>query len=409
MIAASGIHSSRLHVVMYSMLLVATPFVLLQNFLVEEISRLSVTAIELGSCSVPVLPIIALIILTGLLILLRKKLTWLRIAGVGVVLGMITLAQQITDFYFNHNFYDLQQNWHFIAYGLFAYMMYRDLAPRQIPVARIMLLTYLIAIVFSTFDETFQMNMSSRIFDVSDIAKDLWGTLMGIILIYLWTSAPQSLKSEWRLLRPRSMRTWFSHTPSLLVLMMAFALFLLCYGSLFSDFEYWWQVVLLTIGSFAGLFLILHLSRYKTIAGIMVVGLTCIAILQTYLYVRYRSDNIVHNEHGLTVYRGLVIPLFDVMIYPDGAFRLVDKKHYFNSRDLEFLLKEGPDIILIGSGSEGKGGQGFPKDAAVQFIYNPYTQRGTQVIILKTPEACEVFNRLKQGSKNVLFVLHNTC
>ena len=65
--------------------------------------------------------------------------------------------------------------------------------------------------------------------------------------------------------------------------------------------------------------------------------------------------------------------------------------------------------IVIGSGADGLGGRGFIKESAHQFIYNPHTQRGTQVIILKTPEACQVFNRLKRERKNVLFVLHNTC
>jgi hypothetical protein len=89
-------------------------------------------------------------------------------------------------------------------------------------------------------------------------------------------------------------------------------------------------------------------------------------------------------------------------------FRLVDKKHYFNKRDQKFFFKQKTNIIIIGTGADGLGGKGFP-DKTNFFIYNPYIEKGTQVIILKNPEACEVYNRLKKENKDVLFILHNTC
>jgi len=103
------------------------------------------------------------------------------------------------------------------------------------------------------------------------------------------------------------------------------------------------------------------------------------------------------------------VPFFDIMIFSDGSFRPVDKKHYFNARDQRFFLRQEADIILIGSGAEGKGGQGFPEKDPVQFIFNNYRGRPTQVIILRTPDACREFNRMKREGKHVLFVLHNTC
>jgi VanZ family protein len=394
---------------MYSMLLVATPFVLLQNFLVEEISRLSGSSFELAGRSIPILAVVAVGIAAVMLIIMRNRLSGVRVAGLALVLLMITAAQQVTDFYFDHNFYDLQQNWHYIAYGLFAYMMYRDLAPRKIPMATIMLRTYLIALAFSTFDESFQMNLSSRIFDISDIAKDLLGALMGIVLLYSFTTPLPELKVSWRKLRHRSLAGYVSHPPSLIVLMLSFALLLVCISSLLCEFEYWWQAALITVGGFVLLFGLLHLSRHKPIRDGLIVLVICLVGLQAYFVVRHRSAGIVHNEYLLTVYRGVPVPFFDLMIYPDGSFRLVDKKHQFNSRDIDFFQKQKSDVILIGSGRDGLGGNGFPKSEPVQFIYNPHTQRGTEVIILKTPEACEVFNRLKKEGKSVLFILHNSC
>ena len=135
----------------------------------------------------------------------------------------------------------------------------------------------------------------------------------------------------------------------------------------------------------------------------------CAVLLQTYFFVKYRSANIVNHRHGLTVYKGIPIIFFDAMIFPDGTFRLVDKKHFFNLRDQKFFSKQRADILVIASGSKGEGGQGFPVKAPVQFIYNYYTQRGTQVIILENSQASELFNRLKSEGKNVLFILHNSC
>jgi hypothetical protein len=96
------------------------------------------------------------------------------------------------------------------------------------------------------------------------------------------------------------------------------------------------------------------------------------------------------------------------MIYSNGSFRLVDKKHFFNQRDRDFLMKQKSDIIMIGSGSDGLGGKGF-SDPQHLFLFNKWSGTGTQVIIQRNSEAIQTFNRLKSEKKNVLFVIHNTC
>jgi hypothetical protein len=288
-------------------------------------------------------------------------------------------------------------------------MVYRDLAPRKVPTAKIMLITYLAALSLSAFDEAFQMHMSGRVFDVSDIAKDLWGCLMGIVFLYLIVTEPGTLAKQWKRIRQRRVLDYLKHPPSLLLLMFVFALLLLCYSSLLSEYEYLGYVVLLTALSFAAFLLLLQLTQKRIFKFALIAVLVCVVLLQTCFFVKYRSDNIVYHRHGLTVYKGIPILFFDVMVFPDGTFRLVDKKHFFNLRDQNFFMKQQADIIVISSGSKGEGGQGFPVKAAVQFIYNQFIQRGTQVIILENSQACELFNRLKNEGKNVLFVLHNTC
>jgi len=405
----AAIHSTRLHVIMYGMLLVATPFVLLQNFLVEAISKTSATTVTIWDIQVPLLPLIGVVLLVGILIAWRRQLTRLRLLAGIAVLVMNVFAQQITDYYLDHKFYDLQQNWHYLAYALFAYFVYRDLKPRRMTTARIMLITFVGALCLSTFDEIFQMQLSSRVFDISDIAKDLWGTLMGILWIYLATAYPDTLQKEWKRIRHRKFKSYLNHPPSLTVLMFLFAVLFLCFSSLLTDISYWFTTAFLTVCSFACIFLLLHGSRFRW-CKLTIVAISAIALVtQTFFVVKHHSDYIIHHQYGLTVYKGIPIVFFDVMIFPDGSLRLVDKKHYFNIRDQQFFLSHKTDIIVIGSGSYELSSTGFPKDEPVQFLYNEYSRRGTQVIILKTPEACKLFNRLKEQNKSVLLILHNTC
>ena len=151
------IHSTRLHVILYGMLLIATPFILLQSFLVEFIVTLSDSSVELFGLTIKIVPVTALILAFVIAAIYRSYITRLRIIIAIVVVLINALAQQITDYYFGHSFYDLQQNWHYIAYGIFAYMVYRDLEPRGFPPARMIQITYLAALVLSLFDEIFQM------------------------------------------------------------------------------------------------------------------------------------------------------------------------------------------------------------------------------------------------------------
>jgi VanZ family protein len=394
---------------MYSILLVLTPFLLLRRFLQETIANFSRSSFPLGSIDIPIVLIIALVVLILLLILFRAHLTKLRILAGATALLLIAFAQQIADYYFGHHFYELQQNWHYIAYALFAFMMYRDLAPRGIPASGIMLRTFCCGLLFSTFDEGFQFFVSNRGFDMGDIAKDVWGTLVGMALLYLGENPSGALFLHWKPLRHPSLRGYFRHPSSVLILLAALSLLFLCFSSLLTDLANWGLIIVLTMTSFVACFLLFHISQFRwgkySLVTILCVGF----VVQAYFFVKHRSDYIVHNQFGLTVYKGIPIPFFDVMIFPNGMFRLVDKKHYFGTRDQNFFRRQKPDILLIGSGIHGNGGRGFAQEAVSQFIYNKMTDEGIQVVILKNADACRVFNRLKREGKRVLFVLHNTC
>ena len=69
------IHSTRLHLVMYSMLLVATPFLMLSNFLQPNIARLSRFSFGIAGTDVPIILVVAALLLIAGLILFRAHLS----------------------------------------------------------------------------------------------------------------------------------------------------------------------------------------------------------------------------------------------------------------------------------------------------------------------------------------------
>ena len=101
------IHSSRLHVVMYVSLLVATPFVMLQVYMQAAVHELSVLKVELWGQEIVVVPTLTVILCIGAVVFSRTYLTKLRFLGALIAFGMIALAQQVADLYLNYRFYDI--------------------------------------------------------------------------------------------------------------------------------------------------------------------------------------------------------------------------------------------------------------------------------------------------------------
>jgi hypothetical protein len=402
------IHSRRLHVFLYSFLMVATPFIFLRNFLIEFISRTSSTRIPIAGVSLPLPAVAGGVVVAVLLVLFFRRIRLRHVVAVALAVLMDVLAQQIADYYFGHNFYDLQQNWHYIAYGLFAYMLYRDLAPRGYRLSRIMLLTACCAFLFSAFDETFQLSMSNRVFDVGDTAKDVWGTLMGMVIVYLGGSRAHEVW-EARGLRFASLRDYVNNPFASLVWMIVFGFVFLCVGSWFSDVQYLWIALTATVVICGLVFVVVHLTQFRRARYALAVLLVGVMSTQAYSAYRFRHTGVSFVAPNLAAYDGVPLPLFDYLFFTDGTFRPVDKLHFFNGRDRRTLLGFRPDILVVGAGYEGRGGLGFPDKTACLFVYNSFIRRGTQVFILPTPQACDVYNRLRKEQRNVLFVLHSGC
>jgi len=120
----------------YALLLIVTPFLLLQNYLQSFIGKLSEINITLFENEVPIIPLIAFLLVLFLAIGLRKHFTRTRTIGWLIIVIMFWIGQQLTDFYFHHRFFDLQYNWHYLAYTIFAYLNYRYLKQKELKRAR---------------------------------------------------------------------------------------------------------------------------------------------------------------------------------------------------------------------------------------------------------------------------------
>lgn len=404
-----GIHSTRLHVSLYSALLIFTPFIMLRTYMQDALGKFSASHVSLLGLSVPTVPLIAGVLALVALILARRRMRRRHLVAALIGLAMFRLGQLVTDYYFGHRFYEVQQNWHYVAYSIFAFMVYRDQRSRGAPLARFMLITFGLAFVYSAFDEWFQLYINQRIFDPCDVAKDVWGTVIGMTMVLVGGQHAELRGGAWHRVRQPSLRAWFRHAPSVWVLLAGLGFLFLIISSLLTDHHYLLNILWITLACWAVYAAVLHLSQFRVtrwgLLALAVIGVAALGVS----HLQHRGDGIGRYRYGLTVVQGIPVPYFDVLVFPDGRFRPVDKKHYFNVRDRIFIDKQRADIVLIGSGYRGLGGLGFPHQKGSRFVYNAQTRRGMQVIIEPAGEACEHYNRLKEQGKRVLLILHSTC
>lgn len=380
---------------------------MLINYLQQTIHILSEFNIDLFNYKIPVTVLLALIILVVFIVVFRKVITLKKIYAWIAVVAMVIIGYNSVDYYMNLTFYEIQQNWHYIAYALFVLMNYRVLRAQQAPDHKIIWNTWLSGFFISALDEFLQVFLTRRIFDPCDIAKDLWGIDIGLVILFFVILNGDILKHGWKF-RHQSVKEYFNHPMTSFFLVIVFTYIFLIISSVLTESRYLIILTTIVIACCALFFIVLHLSQ-KKITGKIIIGLLISGlIISGVSHYKNFSKNITSNSYCLTVYEGIPIPYFDVMVFPDGRFRLVDKKLDFNNVDRQLIFRKNPDVLLIGTGIKGNGGEGIGESKDVQFIYNPDFNKGLQVIKLKTPEACKIFNRLKESGFKVLFIINNT-
>ncbi len=392
--------------IIYSLLLIATPFLLLQNYLQSFIGSLSEINFKISGFDVPVIPVLTILIFIALTVLLRKKITVNRIAGWTAIIFMFGIGQYFTDFYFHHRFYDLQYNWHYLAYGIFAYLNYRYLIEKKATRSKILLNTFYMAFFISLFDEIIQIPLSNRIFDIGDVAKDLWGTLIGLTFVFAVIENGKMFKQPLKL-RHAKIKDYFSNELTVYFYLFLLALLFMMFTSVLTDTKYLFQAFAFPLTIFVLLFLLIHISQFKagkwTVIFIVAALISGIVLLQ----IKYRDKGVVPLSERLFLYKGFPVYYLDIMIFPDGTFRPVDKKEFFNQRDKKTIKIYSKDILLVSSGTKGNGGKGLLTDRESDFVYNEFNNKGLQIIVQDNFLAFKTYNRLINNNKKVTFIVKN--
>ncbi len=101
---------------------------------------------------------------------------------------------------------------------------------------------------------------------------------------------------------------------------------------------------------------------------------------------------------GLLVYSAIPFPAVDVVIHANGLPSLRGSKaHFVGFAEIEPLLRERPDVLIIGIGYDNMV-QVEEEIAALP-----------DVEILPTPQAVRRYNELRGEGKRVAAIIHSTC
>ena len=103
---------------------------------------------------------------------------------------------------------------------------------------------------------------------------------------------------------------------------------------------------------------------------------------------------------GLLVYSAIPFPAVDLVIHANGWPSLRGSKaHFVGFAEIEPLLRERPDVLIIGTGY----------DNMVQVEEEILAMSAVQVLPLPTPQAVRRYNELRREGKRVAAIIHSTC
>ncbi|MEL7644715.1 MAG: MTH938/NDUFAF3 family protein [Anaerolineaceae bacterium] len=93
----------------------------------------------------------------------------------------------------------------------------------------------------------------------------------------------------------------------------------------------------------------------------------------------------------------------DILLCAEGVSAWHEREgHKLKPRMLKRALKLKPEILVIGTGVEGALEIGKKAREAVQAA-------GAQLVAMRTPQACQEYNRLFHLGKKVVLLAHGTC
>lgn len=103
---------------------------------------------------------------------------------------------------------------------------------------------------------------------------------------------------------------------------------------------------------------------------------------------------------GLLVYSAIPFPAADLVIHANGLPALRGSKaHFVGFAEIEPLLRERPDVLIVGTGYNNM----------VQVEEEILAMSAVQVLPLPTPQAVRRYNELRGEGKRVAAIIHSTC
>jgi len=111
------------------------------------------------------------------------------------------------------------------------------------------------------------------------------------------------------------------------------------------------------------------------------------AKINSYTFGSITVDNVTYNH--------------DIYILPSGKVEQRQYGHTFTKDEVDYVLKENPDVIIIGRGASGLASLSSEAKALLQ-------DNGMELIEADTPNITDKFNRLNEA-KRVAAMIHVTC
>ena len=250
--------------------------------------------------------------------------------------------------------------------------------------------------------------ISNRIFDLSDVAKDLWGLWLGNIVIFFLINNGEIWK-QFKIYH-KTAKEYFSSPLSLILLQGVFSFIFMYFSAKLTDSIYWLELALLVIIFCIIAFYLIHFSQKKLIRKIIISAFSLLIISLSISFIINKDMGISSISDGIIIYKGLPIIYFDLLLTPDGGIHLVDKKEHLKKGDFLKLYDFQPDIIITAHTEQGNSPNRlyhYNPMKNTYFTYNPYTKTGVQILNLNYVDAIKEYNRLSK-IKRTAIVIHNS-
>ena len=91
----------------------------------------------------------------------------------------------------------------------------------------------------------------------------------------------------------------------------------------------------------------------------------------------------------------------DIYIFPSGKVEQRQYGHTFTKDEVEYVLKENPELVITGKGNSGLANLSSDARALLE-------NEGAEILEARTPDIIDKFNELNEARK-VVAIIHVTC